>query len=301
MSAASALQLGSTVVLNASFAMVVGTVAARIWLRGSSGSSHLGGVVRSLHRTQRGATGLAFVAACLSMWAASAVMMDSGLGPAAAMLWTMALQTAYGQAGLTGLAILAGIVVLNWLAPESLSTDAAVSVLLLGFAASRASVSHAGENGMASLAFGVEWLHLVLVTLWFGGVAIGGWIVLPQAHPKGAERLPVNRYLALLSHAATVALVGIFATGLYNAWQRVGTVQHLVDSFYGNALVAKLGFVALATALGGYNKFIGFPAAAKSASSSPRVIAILRVESLLLFGALVAAAVLTTNQPPMAT
>jgi len=301
MSAASLLQLVSVVALNACFATIVGTLSARIWLRESSSSTHHGDVVRSLHRTETAAIGLALVAAVLSMWAASAVMMGGGLGPAAGMLWTMALQTAYGQAGLAGIAILATVAVLGRLAPEAMGADAVMSVLLLAFAAARASVSHAGEGGLASLAFGVEWLHLVLIALWFGGVAIAGWIVLPQAHPQGMERVPVNRYLALLSHAATIALVGILATGLYNAWQRVGSVQQLSGNVYGSALVVKLAFVGLAAALGGYNKLIGFPAATKSASSSPRAIAILRVESLLLFGALVAAVVLTTNQPPMAT
>jgi copper resistance protein D len=128
---------------------------------------------------------------------------------------------------LAGIAMLAATAASRTWAPRSMGTDVVVALLLLGFAAARASVSHAGENGLASLAFGVEWLHLVLIALWFGGVAIGGWIVLPQAHPQGRERLPVNRYLALLSHAATVALIGIVATGLYNAWQRVGSVQNL--------------------------------------------------------------------------
>ncbi|MFL6629467.1 MAG: copper resistance D family protein [Vitreoscilla sp.] len=300
MSAASLLQLVSVVALDACFAMIVGTLSARIWLRGSSSSPHHGDVVRSLRRTETMAIWLALLAAFLSMWAAAAVMMGSGLGPAAAMLWTMALQTAYGQAGLAGIAILAAVAASRTWAPRSMGTDVVVALLLLGFAAARASVSHAGENGLASLAFGVEWLHLVLIALWFGGVATGGWIVLPQAHPQGWERLPVNRYLALLSHAATVALFGIVATGLYNAWQRVGSVQNLSGNLYGDALVVKLAFVGSAMALGGYNKLIGFPAATKSASSSPKVIAILRVESLLLLGALVAAAVLTTNQPPMA-
>ncbi|MBW8780057.1 MAG: hypothetical protein JF585_12730, partial [Burkholderiales bacterium] len=48
MPAASLLQLVSVVALDACFAAIVGTLSARIWLRGSSSSPHHGDVVRSL-------------------------------------------------------------------------------------------------------------------------------------------------------------------------------------------------------------------------------------------------------------
>jgi putative copper resistance protein D len=300
MSATSVLQVGSTVLLNASFVTIVGTLTARLWLRSSAGPEHHARIIDALHRTELAATGLGVFAACLALWAASAVMMGGQLAEAAAMLWTMAIQTAYGQAGLVGIAILIAVGALNVFSPKSAGADAAMVVFLLGFAASRASVSHAGESGTFSLNFGVEWVHLLLIALWLGGVGVAGWIVLPMAHPNRTEQLEIGRYLTLLSHAATVALLGIFATGLYNAWQRVGTLQNVLGNLYGTALLVKVGFIAVAVALGGYNKLFGFPAVTRSAHASPHVIAILRFESLLLLGALAAAAVLTSNQPPMA-
>jgi putative copper export protein len=228
-------------------------------------------------------------------------MMGGELGAAAAMIWTMALQTGYGQAGLAGLAILVVVAGLSAFARKSAATDVVSGLLLLAFAASRASVSHAGEGGMFTLNLAVEWVHLLLIALWLGGVTIAAWFVVPMAYSKIHQVLPINRYLTLLSHAATVALLGIFATGLYNAWQRVGSVQNVMGNTYGTALLVKLAFIGIAVTLGGYNKLYGFPALMKSPVASGRVIAVLRVESFMLLGALAGAAVLTSLQPPMAT
>jgi putative copper resistance protein D len=62
--------------------------------------------------------------------------------------------------------------------------------------------------------------------------------------------------------------------------------------------VVKLVLVVLAVALGGYNKLRGFPALAASLDKRATVVWVLRVELALLVGALVAAAVLTSTQPP---
>ena len=300
MSAASLLQLGSIVLLNASFSWVVGTLFARFWLRSRATGPSDPRVVPALYRTELQAVGLCVVALVGAVWAAAAVMMGDSLTAAGSMLWMTVSQTAYGHAALVGVAILMAIGALSATSRKSPGADAATVVLLLGFAASRASVSHAGDNGMFTFGLAVEWAHLLLIGLWLGGVAVAGWLVLPRTYAAAHDSAVINRYLTLLSHAATIALIGIFATGAYNAFQRVGTVQNVMGNPYGTALLVKLAFIGLAVALGGYNKLVGFPSLTKSSRASPRVIAILRVESALLLIALAAAAFLTTQQPPMA-
>ena len=300
MSAASLLQLGSAVLLNAGFSWIVGTLFARYWLRTSATGSSDERIFPALHRTELAAVGLCLVALAAAIWAAAAVMMGDSLTAAGSMIWMTVSQTAYGQAGVVGVVILLAIGGLSATPWKSPSADAATGVLLLGFAASRASVSHAGDNGMFTVGLAVEWIHLLLIALWLGGVASGGWLVLPRLYAAERDTPVVNRYLTLLSHAATIALAGIFATGIYNALQRVGSVQNLMGNPYGTALLVKLAFIALAVALGGYNKLFGFPSLMKSSRASQRVIAVLRVESIFLLIALAAAAFLTTQQPPMA-
>jgi putative copper resistance protein D len=301
MSAASLLQLTSAVLLDAGFSWIVGTLSARFWLRHRASGTADDRVFPALHRTGLGAAGLCLLALCGVMWAAAAVMSGDTLAAAGSMLWMMASQTAYGHAGLVGLAILLAIGGLSASSRKSPASDAAVVVLLLGFAASRAFVSHGGENGMFSVGLAVEWIHLLLIALWLGGVAVGGWLVLPRAYASAHATMAVDGYLTLLSRAATFALAGIVATGVYNAWQRVGSVQNVWGNPYGTALLVKLALIGCAVALGGYNKLFGFPSLMKSSSTNRRVIGILRVESGFLLGALAAAAYLTTLQPPTAT
>lgn len=296
MTEVSCLQAASAIVLNAGFALVLGAWCARWWLRGD-------GVVGvelqgRLRRVELVSALVALGAAALSLWAASAVMTGEPLVAALRMLPTMAWHTAYGQAGLAGMVMLVAIAALAAFRARQAMADIAVAVLLLAFAASRASVSHAGEDGLLTLAFRVEWLHLVAIALWFGGVAIAAWWVVPSTSGASGPS-PVGRYLATLSHTATLALVVILATGLYNAWQRVGNVGNL-GTTYGEILVEKLVAVGLAMALGGYNKVWGFPALARSNDEAARVTAILQVESVLLLGALIAAGFLTGQQPPTA-
>jgi putative copper resistance protein D len=300
MSAASLLQLGSVVLLNAGFAWIVGTLFARFWLRGRAAGPTDRRVFPALHRTELQAVGLCLVAQVGAVWAAAAVMMGDSLTAAGSMLWMTVSQTAYGHAALVGVVILVAIGGLGAISWKSPGVDATIVVLLLGFAAIRASVSHAGDNGMFTFGLLVEWVHLLVIALWLGGVAIGGWLVLPRTYAAAHDTAVINRYLEQLSRAATIALIGIFATGVYNALQRVGAFQNVMGNPYGTALLVKLAFVGLAVALGGYNKLVGFPSLMKSSSASPRVITILRIESVLLLNALAAAAFLTTQQPPMA-
>jgi putative copper resistance protein D len=87
---------------------------------------------------------------------------------------------------------------------------------------------------------------------------------------------------------------------VYNGWHRVGSSAHLLHTEYGWTLLAKVALVLAAIGLGGYNKYAGLPAAARSARGLALVRAVLQLESILLLGALAAAAVLTSQQPPTA-
>ena len=266
------LQLGATLALNAGFAWLIGSLLARRWLGGVS--------TKLLDHTDIGAAVACMAGSLLALWVATALMGDVGLGEALAMLPAMLLQTAYGQAGLAGM-VIAGVM----LAVPHRYWRLRI-LLLAAFALARASISHAGEHGLASIAVGVEWMHLVLAGVWLGGVAVAAWAVRP---------LPAA-YLASLSTAATVALGGIVATGLFNVWQRIGAVDQMLTDPYGVALTVKLVLFAGAVGLGTYNRFAGFPAAV---SGKPgRALLVLRFESGVLLGALAAAAVLVSTQPP---
>jgi putative copper resistance protein D len=266
------LQLAAALLLNAGFAWLTGSLLVRRWLAGAAPAN--------LHRLDIGAALACLAGLFLAQWAAAALMGDVALGEALAMLPAMLAQTAYGQAGLAGMAAaLLLLVTPQRVWPLRL-------VLLASFALARASVSHAGEHGLASIDVGVEWLHLMLVGVWLGAVAVAAWAVPP---------LEAN-YRAALSRAATLALAGIVASGVFNVWQRIGAVDQMVSNPYGVALSIKLLLIAVAVALGAYNRFVGFPGAAHG--QGRRALAVLRVESVVLLAALAAAAVLASQPPP---
>ena len=101
----------------------------------------------------------------------------------------------------------------------------------------------------------------------------------------------------------------IVGTGLFNAWRGVGSTANLVGSAYGNTLLVKVAVVAVAVVLGGLNRFQAMPrllTALQSPHGSParsqhRFVQVLRIEAVVLFAALVAAAVLSSSPLPPAT
>jgi putative copper resistance protein D len=215
-------------------------------------------------------------------------MGDVPLTEALGMLPQVLTETGFGHSALAAMAVAALLLVTppgRWWPVRG--------ALLLVFALARASMSHAAEHGLLSAAVAIEWLHLVVIGVWFGAVALGGWIVLGQAVRAGGALGP---YLSQLSRGATVALGLIVASGVFNTWQRMDSPSQFIDSAYGLALTAKLALFGVAVLLGAYNRYIGFPTLARSEGG--HALMVLRVESVVLLGAMAAAAVLTAQAPP---
>lgn len=282
------LQTGAAAVLNGAFAWLAGVLFARAWL--SAGHPALLSRLESaLRRSGLAACAVGLLAGACVLWAATALMADTGLAQAVSAVPEVALATSYGRASLYALAALLACAVLlagRW-------SGAAFGLSLLGFALARACVSHAGEHGMLTVPYALEVLHLVLVGVWAGGVALAAGLVLPGALAMG---LAVPDYLRRLSGAAAVALGGIVATGAFAAWQRLAEPAELATHPYGQALVLKLVLFSLAALLGAYNRFAGFPLAAQDGGR--RALAVLRIESGVFVLVLLAAARLTVQQPP---
>ncbi|MFC3107805.1 copper resistance D family protein [Undibacterium arcticum] len=308
MTTVSLFQGTSTVLLNASLAWMTGAFFARNCLRNCS-MSWCDKAMRRLDVSVLAAAGICITSSFCTLWAATAVMNDSPLWDARDALWTMLTMTHYGRAGLCGLVTLLGIGC-AYLARDKLhdrrTYDSVVAALLLIFAFTRAIVSHAVHNGMFEVDVWLEWLHLLLIGLWAGGVMVSGWMVLPWPEiSQKVEWRATTGFLNALSRSATIALVGIAATGAYNAYRGLGSLDNLSGNAYGRALTIKLWLVALAVGLGAFNRFIGFPAVVTPDSRAiplpvamHRLVFILRLESFVLLGVLIAAAALSGEAPP---
>lgn len=291
------LQAGSAVLLNACFAWLVGSMLARRWLAvaGASGAT-VEGTIRQYDLV---AAGLGALASIGGMWAATAVMGGVSLLDARAMFWMMITTTDYGHAGCIILGAMVAVlffrVVPFWRAARDWFVLAALAV----FAVTRASMGHAGEDGWWTAAMASEAMHLIAIGVWTGVVFVSAWTAVGSTE-LGLPLAGTSRYLESMSQAAMAAVLVIVVTGLFNAWLRIGTPSNLLHGLYAGAFIVKVALVGIALLMGGYNKFFSLREASKSYLGVQRVKFVLQCESILLFAVLVAAAVMTSQQPPAA-
>lgn len=301
-------QTATTALVNINTAWMVGVLAARFWLRNQA-SGWQNAVVERLSTAMLVGLMACTTSILLALWTEAAAMGDVAWLHAWPVLLQMMTTTHYGHAGAAAVALLViAIVVHSQLTypGAGLRYVGSLAVLLLMVAAARVTIGHAYEHGLLSVAVFVEWLHLLLMSIWAGVVFVAAWVVLPRilASESGATKERAI-YLSSMSNWATAALVGIVATGAYNAYRVLGSPRQLVEADYGQVLLFKICLVLIAIALGGFNKFVAVPAALsfdESAAKAHRglhtVIAVLRIESIVLLLVLIAAAVLTSSAPP---
>lgn len=304
-------QRAATGVLNFVVAVAVGAAATRLCTaRLVSPWSQLQG--RRARRTGIAALAAAMLASVCVLWLEAAAMAEVPVTHAGAETWTMLTATHLGAAWQVGMAgLVAGMAAMTLASPgrgETRWTFASVAGIAL-FLYTRSMVSHASADGDFSVMMIVDWVHLLLICLWVGEVIVSGLVVLPSLPGEAlAGRTDCSRYIESLSTSATVALAGIFATGLFNAWYNLGSPSALLGNPYGTTLLIKLVLVLGAAALGGINRFFIMPgliAALRTSGAAPikparRFTMILRVEALVLLAVLAIAAILSSTSPPTA-
>ena len=291
------VQAGSAVVLNACFAWLVGSMLARRWLASAGGTEDT--VEGTIRRYDLVAAGLGALASIGGMWAGTAVMGGVSLSDARAMFWMMITTTDYGHAGCITLVAMVSILFFRAVPLLGAAREWLVITALAVFAVTRASMGHAGEDGWWTAGMASEAMHLIAIGVWAGVVFVSAWVAVGSTE-LGLPLGGTNRYLESMSQAAMGAVVVIVGTGLFNAWLRIGTPSNLLHGLYAGAFLVKVALVGIALLMGGYNKFFGMRAASKSYLGVQRVKFVLQCESMLLFAVLVAAAVMTSQQPPAA-
>lgn len=293
-----ALQAASALLFNLALAWLLAALTAS-WSLATEQGAGMSRTCAVLRQSMGPAALLGVLAGACALWSAAAAMADVPLLNAAEACVMLLSHSSYGHIGATGCVILLLLTILYARGAGQAAPwrDRAAVALLAGAALARAANSHAAEHGVFSVGVLVEWLHLLLVCWWVGAVAVAGWLVLPRA--AGQAGAPPMRYMEALSTAATFALAGIAASGAYNGWRVFGAWHNVGMGEYETTLAVKLLLVVLAAAAGGYNKFAGFPAAREGCTGGmTRAVALLRVESFLLAGAMLAAVLLASMPPP---
>lgn len=304
-------QVATTAVLNLSLAAVTGACMSDAWLRTgkSPWAMRNAGRLRTFTLASVTAALISFgVLLCLE----AAAMAEVPLSEVAPAVSSVLHATHYGFAwkfGIVSLTVIAVASAVCW-PPPFAPYGAVLRFAAIGsFLYSRSIVSHAGAAGDFTLAVAADWTHLVLISVWVGEVLVAGFITLRKASDTSTlDKLERANHIQALSNSATIALAGIFMTGLIAAWRGLGSLDNVSGNPYASVLLLKVALVLGAAALGGANRFLVMPrllAALRGKGDAGvhhqrRFALILQVEAFVLVAVLILAAILSSTSPPAA-
>jgi len=175
------------------------------------------------------------------------------------------LQTHFGTVWLVRMGLI-GLLTLVWVlrrtpAPRSgrvLMLSLAVTALI---ALTTSLSGHAADWGDVTMPVLIDWIHLVAVSVWIGGLFAFGSLVQRLGAAPGTEEGPhgLSAIGRPFSRMAAYCVFTLVAAGLFNAWLQVGSLQPLVTTSYGLALLAKVCLVGLVLALAAVNRHYFLP------------------------------------------
>ncbi|MEU2586678.1 copper resistance protein CopC [Streptomyces avermitilis] len=175
---------------------------------------------------------------------------ERGGGPAAAFDPSVLADTATSRPGLVllvRLVLLAGAAFFPVRAGGRWWT-AGGGVLTVALAGTWAAAEHASAGIQVPVALVSAVLHLLAMAVWLGGLT-----ALLTALYRAPEGLPA-RAVTRFSRLALTAVTVLVATGVYQSWRGLGSLDALTTTSYGRLLVAKLIAVLLLLAAAAYSR-----------------------------------------------
>ncbi len=164
--------------------------------------------------------------------------------------------------------------------------------LLLGGALlltwSLGSHSAAAEQNTA-LAVALDWLHLVSMVGWLGGL-LPLVIAISAARRMPEQAVPLAALVPRFSRVALASVAVLTLTGLYSYVQNINQLSLLPTTTYGRALLIKIGLFCMLVLLGAVNLLVLSPRLRSTDSPWSRAI-VRTVRMELVIGALVLLAV----------
>jgi copper transport protein len=164
-------------------------------------------------------------------------------------------------------------------------------------------VGHAGQTSPRGLSLAFDWFHLVAGSVWVGGLI--GLVVLAASLPAARRVAALVACVPRFSNTAFVSVLVLIGAGIGSAVQQLPTLASLWQTSYGKALLVKIALLGVALLLAAVNLLKTVPrfkASAKRPELGTSAASLLRRlvagESLLVSGAVVAAAVLSSLPPP---
>jgi copper transport protein len=154
--------------------------------------------------------------------------------------------------------------------------------------------SHGAALGSV-LAIALDWLHLVAMAAWLGGLLP---LVLLVGRTRRTRDIPLATIVPRFSALAIASVASLALSGLYSAFVHVRSWEALTSTSYGWAVIAKLGLFAILLCLGAVNLLVLSPRLSRAGRSiAPWLGRSVRVEMGVGALVLVAAALLTGVSP----
>jgi putative copper resistance protein D len=302
------LLLADVVAINAGISLVLGSLASDHWLRDAASPWSAANRARGTVARRVGLV-LTSLGLIFAIWFQAALMGDVPVLQAGSTAQVLLRDTHFGHVALAGMVAWCVVTVASWrVEPHGRVRLGLIGLGLATLVWSRSAVGHAGSQGDLSFDVANDGAHLLAACLWVGMVVFAASVQLPAVGAQVQQRFDATQWVASLSSTATVALVIVVLTGSFKIWTNGTSLTALVSSDYGLALGAKLALVALATALGGFNRcrilpglFVDLRADVGDAALRPwrhHLKTVLRLEALVLLLVLVAAAGLAGMEPP---
>ncbi|GAB4516980.1 MAG: hypothetical protein OHK0046_23120 [Anaerolineae bacterium] len=202
--------------------------------------------------------------------------------------------TRFGEAWLARLVVWLLLAVLLWRRSSGWMHSAALITVSSALLLTQSVFSHASGTPDPLPAVAADWLHLLAVALWVGGLAqlFVAVVRLRDALPRLAGMV------ARFSNLVRVAVFMLVVTGVYAAWLHIGSLEALFTTAYGQAMVIKLALFMPLLLLGAVNLLLTSRGLrAGQAVWSGRLRGLVLVEILLATGIMGAVGVMTAISP----
>jgi copper transport protein len=164
-------------------------------------------------------------------------------------------------------------------------------------------VGHAGQTSPRGLSLAFDWFHLAAGSVWIGGLI--GLLVLAASLPAAQRVAGLVVCVPRFSNTALISVLVLIGAGTGSAVQHMPTLASFWQTSYGKALLVKIGLLAVALLLAAVNLLRNVPRLKASPSRPELGVPAARLlrrlvtgESLLVAGAVLGAAVLSSLPPP---
>ncbi|MCA1832131.1 MAG: copper resistance protein CopC [Actinobacteria bacterium] len=136
------------------------------------------------------------------------------------------------------------------------------SAVILSAAASAAllmhvKAGHAGGASAAPLKISIQFVHVIAVGVWIGGLA---WLIAGARRLEDDDRIHV---VARFSRLAGIAVAAVAATGILRAIDELGGWRPLFHTGFGQSVLIKSALLGVLALLGAFNRWKTMPSMAK--------------------------------------